>query len=76
MGSVKCRGRSRHTMSAVVCGLDVHKDSTYAAILDSEGRAVDQTRMENERIRLTCHSSRLEGLLWNLPLRLHYFIAN
>ena len=50
MGSVKRPGRSRHTMSALVCGLDVHKDSTYATILDSEGKIVDQTRMENERI--------------------------
>jgi len=50
MGSVKRRGRSRHTMSALVCGLDVHKDSTYATILDSEGKIVDQTRMENEKV--------------------------
>ena len=50
MGSVKRRRRSRHTMSAVVCGLDVHKDSTYATILNSEGKTVDQTRMENEKV--------------------------
>src|SRR3989304_1022625 len=50
MGSVKCRRRSRHTMSALVCGLDVHKDSTYATILDSEGKIVNQTRMENEKV--------------------------
>ncbi|MGA3061186.1 MAG: hypothetical protein ABSD92_12585, partial [Candidatus Bathyarchaeia archaeon] len=30
MGSIIRRRRSRHTMSALVCGLDVHKDSTYA----------------------------------------------
>jgi transposase len=50
MGSVIRRGRSRHTMSALVCGLDVHKDSTYATILDSEGKILDQTRMENEKV--------------------------
>lgn len=50
MGSVIRRRRSRHTMSALVCGLDVHKDSTYATILDSEGKIVDQTRMENEKV--------------------------
>lgn len=38
LGSVIRQRRSRHTMSALVCGLDVHKDSTYAAILDSEGK--------------------------------------
>ena len=50
MGSVKRLGRSRHTMSALVCGLDVHKDSTYATILNSEGKIIDQTRMENEKV--------------------------
>ena len=49
MGSVKRRGRSRHTMSALVCGLDVHKDSTYATILNAEGKIIDQTRMDNEK---------------------------
>jgi len=37
-------------MSALVCGLDVHKDSTYATILNHEGKIVNQTRMENERV--------------------------
>jgi transposase len=37
-------------MSAFVCGLDVHKDSTYATILDSRGKIVDQMRMNNERV--------------------------
>jgi transposase len=37
-------------MSALVCGLDVHKDSTYATILNSEGKVVNQTRMNNERV--------------------------
>ena len=50
MGSVKCGGRSRHTMSAFVCGLDVHKDSTYATILNLEGKIINQTRMKNERV--------------------------
>jgi hypothetical protein len=36
-------------MSAVVVGLDVHKDSTYATILNPEGKIVNQTRMNNER---------------------------
>jgi len=37
-------------MSALVCGLDVHKDSTYATILNPEGKIVNQTRMDNERV--------------------------
>ena len=37
-------------MSALVCGLDVHKDSTYATILNSEGKMIDQRRMENEKV--------------------------
>jgi transposase len=50
MGSVKRAGRSRHTMSAVVCGLDLHKDSTYATILNSEGKIINQMRMTNEKV--------------------------
>ena len=52
MGSVLRERRSRPFMSAFVCGLDVHKDSTYATILNHEGKIVNQTRMENERVLL------------------------
>jgi len=37
-------------MSALVCGLDVHKDSTYATILDCDGKIVNQRRMGNETV--------------------------
>jgi len=37
-------------MSAFVCGLDVHKDSTYATILDVDGKIVSQRRMVNDGI--------------------------
>ena len=37
-------------MSAFVCGLDVHRDSTYATILDSDGKVVNQRRMSNESV--------------------------
>jgi transposase len=37
-------------MSAIVCGLDVHKDSTYATILNQDGKIVNQTKMSNERV--------------------------
>ena len=37
-------------MSALVCGLDVHKDSTCATVLDQSGRIVSQARMNNERV--------------------------
>jgi len=50
MRSVKRGGRSCHFMSALVCGLDVHKDSTYATILNNEGKVINQTRMDNERV--------------------------
>jgi hypothetical protein len=32
--------RSSHVMSVCVCGLDVHKESTYATILTPEGKIV------------------------------------
>jgi transposase len=50
MGSVLRKRCSRHVMSAFVCGLDVHKDSTYATILNLEGKIVNQARMSNERV--------------------------
>ncbi len=50
MRSTLGKRRLRHVMSAVVCGLDVHKDSTYATILNLEGKIVNQTRMNNERV--------------------------
>jgi len=40
--------RSYHDMSALFCGLDVHKESTYATLLDAGGRVVSQQRMTND----------------------------
>ena len=37
-------------MSAVVCGLDVHKESTYATVLDHNGQVLIQRKMPNEDI--------------------------
>jgi len=37
-------------MSALVSGLDVHKDSTYATILDCDGKIVNQRRIGNDRV--------------------------
>jgi hypothetical protein len=37
-------------MSAVVCGLEVHKESTYATVLDPGGEVLVQRRMPNEDI--------------------------
>jgi transposase len=37
-------------MSAYFCGLDVHKDSTYATIMDCNGEIVSQRRMVNDRV--------------------------
>ena len=50
MRNVKHGGRSCHFMSALVCGLDVHKDSTYATILNNEGKVINQMRMGNEKV--------------------------
>jgi transposase len=37
-------------MSAFICGLDVHKDSTYATILNDEGKVINHVRMSNEKV--------------------------
>ena len=38
-------------MNAVYCGLDVHKESTYATVLDDEGQVLTQRRMKNEDVQ-------------------------
>jgi transposase len=50
MRSNKRERRSSHGMSACVCGLDVHKESTYATILSPEGKIVNQMKMSNEKV--------------------------
>jgi len=42
-------GRSSHPMSAYV-GLDVHKDFTFATVLDQTGRVVVQRKLANEHV--------------------------
>ena len=37
-------------MSAVVCGLDVHKESTYATVLNRDGQVLVQRKIPNEDI--------------------------
>jgi hypothetical protein len=37
-------------MNAAYCGLDVHKESTYATILDQTGQVVTQRRTKNEEV--------------------------
>jgi hypothetical protein len=37
-------------MSAIFCGLDVHKETTYATILGLDGNILVQKRMSNEDI--------------------------
>lgn len=37
-------------MKAAYCGLDVHKESTYATVLDQTGQVVTQRRMRNEEV--------------------------
>ena len=60
-------------MSALVCGLDVYKDSTYATILNSEGMIVNQTRMSNERVLLYLSHFKVSKVVWNLPIRLRLY---
>jgi len=43
-------GHSSHLMSAFVCGLDVHSESTYATILGPDGGVVAQKRVPNELV--------------------------
>ena len=49
-------------MSTLVCGLDVHRDSTYATILDANGKIVDQRRIGNDRVLSLLSSHRIEKI--------------
>ena len=46
MGSVICRGRLTPYHERLGLRLDVHKDSTYATILNFEGKMVDSKLYE------------------------------
>jgi hypothetical protein len=52
------RELSSHTMSALVCGLDVHKESTYATILDANGKIANQKRMSDSLVPSYISSAR------------------
>jgi len=49
-------------MSACVCGLDVHKESTYATILDCDGKIVNQGRMVNDKVLQYLSKYRVERI--------------
>ena len=49
-------------MSAVVCGLDVHKETTYATVLDPDGQVLVQRKMMNEDIPAFLDMTRPEKL--------------
>jgi transposase len=49
-------------MSAIVCGLDVHKESTYATVLDRDGQVTVQRKMLNEDIPAFLETTRPERL--------------
>src|SRR4030067_1107141 len=50
MRSVKGERRSRLLMSALVVGLDVHKESFYATVLDQNGKMINQMKMSNGKV--------------------------
>ena len=49
-------------MSAVVCGLDVHKETTYATVLNRDGQVLVQRKMQNEDIPAFLDMTRPEKL--------------
>ena len=50
MKDVKSRGHSSFSMNALYCGLDVHKESTYATVINVFGEVQIQRRMKNDEI--------------------------
>lgn len=49
-------------MSAVFCGLNVHKESTYATVLGQDGEVITQKRMKNEEIPGFLEPLNVEGV--------------
>jgi transposase len=50
MKDVISRVQSSKTMNTLYCGLDVHKETTYATIINIYGEVQTQKRMKNEEI--------------------------
>jgi hypothetical protein len=50
MKDVKSRVHPSSDMNALFCGLDVHKETTYATIINIYGEVQTQKRMKNEEI--------------------------
>jgi hypothetical protein len=65
----KCLGRSSHVMSAYI-GLDVHKDWTFATVLDQTGRVVVRRKLENEHVPSFLEILMLKRYVYVIP----YFI--
>ena len=85
MGSVLRGRRSGHGMSAFVCGLGVHRDSTYATIMNYDGEVVSQKRIVNERVlsylsdyqidRIGLEASNQVAPLYRQPTRSGYIVS-
>ena len=50
MKDVKSRDPASVFMNTYYCGLDVHKESTYATVINVFGEVQTQRRMKNEEI--------------------------
>ena len=50
MKDVKSRVHQSKSMNTLYCGLDVHKESTYATIINVFGEVLTQKRMRNEEV--------------------------
>ena len=50
MKDVKSRVRSSSDMNALYCGLDVHKETTYATVINIFSEVQTQKRIKNEEI--------------------------
>jgi len=50
MKDIKSRVQSSSSINTLFCGMDVHKESTYATIINIFGEVQTQKRMKNEEI--------------------------
>jgi predicted RNase H-like nuclease (RuvC/YqgF family) len=44
------RASSKHSMSSLVCGLDIHKNSVYATVMSYSGEVVEKRKLCNNEV--------------------------
>ena len=69
MKDVKSRVHQTKSMNTLYCGLDVHKETTYATIINIFGEVQTQKRMRNEEVLNFLEPYQVEKVAMKVPLQ-------